>query len=293
VQIIGTAIHDNVQRLVIKPSWDVEQFMNTPWALDPHSRWEVALTELTIPKTFQMYPDRLNPLAFVFSTEEEHLQEFIFSGNNFYQSPSDVVDYMNALVADGRRVPVVIDEEDEESVIMISIKDHIEFCYDPHTLRVLLKIKTPPPVDIILNLSRGLVELFNLAEGEYKIMSGDFDGQIERIVFSGMFKFNLMTDYIHILLQEANMSFINNKMAPWLYSCSIGSSNVVSQSHTHLTVKPKSLCYVPLNYVNSMRNKLHLSVVDNELNILKPQNHLYKHNKTVFHLHFRNILPGR
>jgi len=271
----------------------VEEFMNTPWALDPHSRWEVALTEMILPKTFQMYPDRLNPLSVTFSWNDQELQDITLSANNFYHSPNDLVENINSLMEDDKSIEITPEGEDEP--IIFKLIDYLQFHYNPHTLQVFLRLKTPPPVDITLTMSDGLRELFNLEDDdeEFQIKSENHDGQIDRIVFSEMFNFDIITDYIHILLQEANMSFINNEMIPWLYSCSIGSSSVVSHSHTHITVKPVSLCYVPLNSVNSMRNKLNLSVVDKNLNLLKPHNRLYKHRKTVFHLHFRNILPGR
>lgn len=288
-------------------SWDVQQFMNTPWALDPQSRWEVALTEFALPKTFQTYPDRLNPLSFTFHADDEELQTFTLPETNFYHSPKDLIDCMTALMEDASSIEHIVmsasdtdtDDEDAEgddsSTTQESSKlcDYVQFHYDSCTLRVLLRIKKQPPSDIRLTFSDGLKELFSLEDDEYEIKSAYHDGQFERVVFSEMFNFSLFTDYIHILLQEANMSFINNKTIPWLYSCSIGSSSVVSHTHTHIILKPVSLCYVPLNYVNSMRNKLHLSVVDDDMEILSPLKCIYRHNMTMFHLHFRNILPGR
>jgi len=318
VRIIGEPKTD-AQNRITQASWDVQQFMNTPWALDPHSRWEVALTELTLPKTFQMYPDRINPLIFMITThDEEELHRFTLSKNTFYHSPDELVEYMNTLMEDTEAIEFAMedteaidissetvsdstsdsasasaDSSSQASPIKFKVYDCLQFNYDSHSLRVFLRIKQRPPVDIYISFSSGLTELLNLKEDEFEIKSENDERQFQRVVFSEIINFSILTDYIHIMLQEANMSFINNKMVPWIYSSSIASSNEVSHSHTHITIKPTNLCYVPLNHVNSMRNILNLSVVDNDMNPLNPHELLYKHNTTVFHLHFRNILPGR
>lgn len=306
VRITKDAVNHDIYNMVSEVSWDVQHFMNSPWALDPQSRWEVALTELSLPKTFQMLPERIHPLKFAVSTPSElYSQVYLLPENGFYNSASQVVECMNASMEVSEPIDFGADEEvdisetdslEEESASsdsLMKMSDCVEFIYDPHTLRVLMRIKNQPPEDIRISFSEGMQELLNLYRNDFIISSRDHDGQIERVVFSEIFNFSLLTDYIHILLQEANMSFINNKMVPWLYSCSIGSSNVVSHSHTHINIKPVSLCYVPLNLVNSMRDKLNISVVDDSLKILKPQKQIYSNNTTVFHLHFRNIIPGR
>lgn len=299
VRIAGEPKMDAQNNQVLQGSWDVQQFMNTPWALDPHSRWEVALTELTLPKTFQMYSSRINPLRFMIYTAEDLIHVFTLPENIFYHSPKELIEQMNTLMEDAPEVEFEAEDESDDGdttptpPTIFKIYDTLQFYYDTHSLRVYLRIKKRPPVDMIVAVSEGLQELFNLDDDEFDISSEEDSNEFDRVVFSDIINFRLLTDYIHILLQEANMTFINNKMVPWIYSSSIAPSSVVSHSHTHITIKPVNLCYVPLNYVNSMRNMLTLSVVDNDMNPLKPHNQLYSHNTTVFHLHFRNILPGR
>lgn len=301
--MIGKPTNDMRNNRILDVSWDVHQFVNSPWALDPQSRWEVALTEVCLPKTFQMFPARLNPLSFSLSADGVTLKTYTLPENVFFQSPLDIVECLNYEM--DMTSPIIypdpdmfsFDEEEsseeEEATIKFKLCNYIQFHYDPHTLSVKLRLKFRPPFDMCLSFSDGLMELLNLEDDEIEIASEKEFGQVQRVVFSSRFNFTLLTDYIHILLEEADMSFINNKMTPWLYSCSIHPSSIVSHSHTHITIKPESPRYIPLNYTNSMKNNLHLSVVDNELNILKPQPCLYKHNDTLFHLHFRNIIPGR
>lgn len=261
--------------------------MNSPWTLDPQSKWEVALTELVLPKTFRSYPGGINPLEVEFFLGDNPLQSFRLDPVNFYHSPNDIVECLNDEMEEADDIEFIQDESDR-------LCDYFKFYYDPRTLRVCMRIENRPPVEVTVQFSDGLTELFNIQEDEFIITSSANPNQFERVVFSEMFNFNLFdVDYIHVLLQETNMSFINNKMIPWLYSCPLNSTDIVSHSHTHITVKPKSLCYVPLNFNNSMRNKLHIAVVDKSLDVLRPLNSVFKHNDTIFHLHFRNIIPGR
>lgn len=294
VTIIGKPTYDEQQRFVMKESWNVQHLLPSPWDLDPERRWEVALTELCIPKTFQMYPDACNPLTFTFSSGGQKLHEYILTEHNFYHSPEELIQHMTSMMEDSESIDFPSDdmEEEEDTVETLRLIDLVQFYYDPRTLRVLLRIKIPPPSDLTLTFSEGLADLLN-AETEYVIKAVSNIGSIQRVVFNQMFNFHLVTDYIHILLQEVNKTFVNEQMVPWLYSCSIHPSDMVSHSHTHITVTPKYPFYVPLSNETSMRDTLHLAVVDNNMNVLKPHRKVYMHNDTVFHLHFRHIIPGR